>query len=580
MNTRKLFMAILSVSALLVAGCVSTAQRYQSGVYEGTGHGHGGDIKVAVTVNNSAILEIKVLSTQETAYLGDSAIATLTERMLKANSADVDTVSGATEASNGFIAAVKDALNKAGFTPGMVKSAAVNAGVKAPAKSYDVIVIGGGGAGMSAANAAVGKGAKVVLFEKMGILGGNTIRATGGMNASGTPQQAAKGIKDSPELFYQDTMKGGYNRNNPELVRTLAEKSAESVAWITEMGGDLSDVGRLAGASVDRAHRPAGGAKVGPEIVKTLANKAKQSSNLSIFTDAEVISLITSKKGAVTGAIVRISGKEFRVMAKAVVLATGGFGANNEMAASYNPNLKGFATTNHAGATGDGIKMAQDVGAALIDMDQIQTHPTYAPDGNEMVTEAVRGNGAILVNKSGKRFVDELATRDVVSAKILAQEDRQAYLIFDTSVRKSLSAIEGYIKAGFVMQADTPADLAAAFGGDAAALKLTIERYNSFVAAKKDADFSRADLPRSLSQGPYYAIKVTPAIHHTMGGVQIDTSAQVLRKDGTPIQGLYAAGEVTGGVHGGNRLGGNALADIVTFGRIAGLNAAAFAGRK
>jgi fumarate reductase flavoprotein subunit len=580
MNTKKLFVAILAVFSMLALSCVSTAQRFQPGTYEGTGQGHGGEIKVAVTVSKSAILDIKVLSTKETAYMGDSAIATLTERMLKAHSADVDTVSGATEASKGFIDAVKDALSKAGFVAGKPKSAGASSAIPAPAKSYDVIVIGGGGAGLSAANAAVAEGARVVLFVKMGILGGNTIRATGGMNAAGTPQQAAKGIKDSPELFYQDTMKGGYNRNNPELVRTLAEKSAESVAWITGMGGDLSDVGRLAGASVDRAHRPAGGAKVGPEIVKTLANKAKQSSGLSMFTDAEVTSLLTDKKGAVNGVTVRIAGREYRVMAKAVVLATGGFGANNEMAASYNPNLKGFATTNHPGATGDGIRMAQAVGAALVDMDQIQTHPTFAPEGNEMVTEAVRGNGAILVNKAGRRFVDELATRDVVSAKILAQEDKQAYLVFDTTVRKSLSAIEGYIKAGFVMQADTPAALAIKFGGDGAALSATIERYNGFVTAKKDTDFGRADMPRALSQGPYYAIKVTPAIHHTMGGVRIDRSAQVLREDGTPIPGLYAAGEVTGGVHGGNRLGGNALADIVTFGRIAGMNAAARAVKK
>ncbi|MEJ5184475.1 MAG: flavocytochrome c [Rectinemataceae bacterium] len=576
MNTRKVLLVALAAISLLATACVSNAQRFQPGTYEGLGQGHGGELKVAVTVSKEKILDIKVLSMQETAYMGDAAIETLTQRMLAANSADVDTISGATEASNGFIAAVKDALAKAGFVAGKPKTAAATR-LSPPPRSCDVIVIGGGGAGLSAAHAAVAKGARVVLFEKMGVLGGNTIRATGGMNAAGTPVQTAKGIKDSADLFFQDTMKGGYNRNNPELVRTLAENSAKSVAWITEMGGDLSDVGRLAGASVDRAHRPAGGAKVGPEIIKTLANKAKQDSGLSIFTDAEVISLLTSKKGAVTGVAVRIGGREYRVSAKAVVLATGGFGANNEMAAKYNPSLRGFATTNHPGATGDGILMAQAVGAALVDMDQIQTHPTFAPDGNEMVTEAVRGNGAILVNKAGLRFVDELATRDVVSAKILEQENKIAYLVFDTSVRKSLSAIEGYIKAGFVLQAETPAALAALMGGDPATLTSTIERYNRFVASRKDADFNRADMPRALSQGPYYAIKVTPAIHHTMGGVRINTSAQVLREDGSSIPGLFAAGEVTGGVHGGNRLGGNALADIVTFGRIAGENAAALA---
>lgn len=579
MRTRKISAVILIIASFLAVSCVSTTKRFQPGTYEGTGKGHGGDIKVAVTVNEKAILGIKVLSMNETAYLGDSAVEALVQRMLQANSADVDTVSGATEASDGFIAAVKDALSKAGFSPAKALPAAAVMKV-APAKSYDVIVIGGGGAGLSAANAAVAQGVKVVLFEKMGVLGGNTIRATGGMNAAGTPQQAAKNIKDSPELFFKDTMKGGYNKNNPQLVQTLAEKAASSVAWITELGGDLSDVGRLAGASVDRAHRPAGGAKVGPEIVKTLGTKAKSSAGLQIFNDAEVTSLTTDKTGTVIGVVVSIGGKEYKVKAKAVVLATGGFGANNEMAASYVPSLKGFATTNQPGATGDGIKMAQAVGAGLVDMDQIQTHPTFAPEGNEMVTEAVRGNGAILVNKAGERFVDELATRDVVSAKILAQNEKIAYLVFDTTIRKSLSAIEGYIKAGFVLQADTPEALAALIGSDPAVLKAAINRYNSFAAEKKDGDFGRSDLPRALAQGPYFAIKVTPAIHHTMGGVKIDSSAQVLREDGTAVAGLFAAGEVTGGVHGGNRLGGNALADIVTFGRIAGENAAARAKAK
>lgn len=570
---------ILIVASLLAVSCVSTTKRFQPGTYEGTGKGHGGDIKVAVTVNEKAILGIKVLSMNETAYLGDSAVEVLIQRMLQTNSADVDTVSGATEASYGFIAAVKEALSKAGFSP--AKALPVAAGIKAsPAKSYDIIVIGGGGAGLSAANSAVAQGVKVVLFEKMGVLGGNTIRATGGMNAAGTPQQAAKNIQDSPELFFKDTMKGGYNKNNPQLVQTLAEKAASSIAWITEMGGDLSDVGRLAGASVDRAHRPAGGAKVGPEIVKTLGNKAKTSSSLQIYTDSEVISLTTDQKGTVNGVVVVIDGREYKVKAKAVILATGGFGANNEMAASYVPSLKGFATTNHPGATGDGITIAQAVGARLVDMDQIQTHPTFAPEGNEMVTEAVRGNGAILVNKAGERFVDELATRDVVSAKILLQNEKFAYLVFDTTVRRSLSAIEGYIKAGFVMQADTPEALAAIIGSNPDSLEATINQYNTFVAEKKDSDFGRSSLPRLLAQGPFFAIKVTPAVHHTMGGVKIDSSAQVLREDGTAIAGLFAAGEVTGGVHGGNRLGGNALADIVTFGRIAGENAAALAKTK
>ncbi|MDR2743580.1 MAG: flavocytochrome c [Treponema sp.] len=439
--------------------------------------------------------------------------------------------------------------------------------------AYDVVVIGSGGAGLSAAVSAKEAGADVVVFEKMGILGGNTNRATGGINAAGTSYQEAAGIKDSLDLFYDDTMKGGYEKNNPELVRNLAEKSASSVVWLADMGADLSDVGRLAGASVNRAHRPGGGGKVGPEIVVTLDKQVEQVLGIPLYTDTRVTGILT-KNGQVTGVeITFLGGKKQNVNAKAVVLASGGFGANNEMASALAPSIKGFATTNQPGATGDGIVLAEKVGAALVDMAEIQTHPTYAP-GKEMITEAVRGNGAILVNKGGSRFIDELKTRDVVSSAILKQEGGAAYLVFDDSVRKSLKAIEDYIKMKIVLEAPTPEALAVLVGADGATLAGTVAQYNQAVSSKTDGEFGRSDLPRSLNVAPYYAIEVLPAVHHTMGGVKIDTEGRVISTDGNPIPGFYAAGEVTGGVHGGNRLGGNALADIVTYGRIAGASAA------
>ena len=567
-----ILLLVLAAPAGFVA-CATASAAYTPGTYVGVGKGHGGELKVAVTVSERAILKIEVLSAGETAVLGDSAFEELTRRVIAANSAEVDTVSGASDSSEGFLAAVRGALAAAGFKGG---ASGAKTAARAPAKAYDVIVVGGGGAGLSAANAAAAAGAKVVVFEKMGVLGGNTLRATGGLNAAATKYQAAKGVADSPELFFKDTMKGGYNKNDPALVKLLSEKAVDSLDWIESMGGDLSDVGRAAGASVDRIHRPAGGAKAGPEIVKTLKGAAEAKSGISFFTDARVTALQADKKGAVSGVVVAIGGKDYKVAAKAVVLASGGFGANEEMLVALNPALKGFATTNHPGATGDGIKLAEAVGAALVDMKEIQTHPTYAP-GKEMVTEAVRGNGAILVDHKGARFIDELKTRDVVSAAILGLPEKTAYLVFDTSVRKSLKAIEDYVKMGIVVEAATPAELAAKIGVDPAVLASTIERYNGFVAAKADADFARPDMPRALSVGPFHAIEVTPAVHHTMGGVKIDTSARAISAKGEPIPGLFAAGEVTGGVHGGNRLGGNALADIVTFGRIAGVNAAAYA---
>jgi fumarate reductase flavoprotein subunit len=444
------------------------------------------------------------------------------------------------------------------------------------ASQYDVIVIGAGGAGLSAAVSAKEAGADVVIFEKMDYAGGNTLRATGGINAAGTSFQEKAGIMDNPDLFYEDTMKGGYNKNNPELVRNLAEKSASSVDWLTRMGVDLSDVGRLAGASVNRAHRPTGGGMVGPSIIAGLNNQTEKVLGIPVYTGTRVIALI-SEKGRITGVKVAAKdGKQYNVHAKAVVLAAGGFGANNEMVAALVPSLKGFSTTNHAGATGDGIDLAEKAGAALVDMTEIQTHPTYV-EGKEMITEAVRGNGAILVNKQGSRFVNELKTRDVVSAAILDQEGQSAFLVFDDSVRKSLKAIENYIRLKIVVEAASPEALASAIGADPGTLTSTVAAYNEAVASTNDPAFGRTDMPRALATPPYYAINVVPAVHHTMGGVKIDTQARVISTAGSPIPGFYAAGEVTGGVHGGNRLGGNALADITTYGRIAGANAAAAA---
>lgn len=444
----------------------------------------------------------------------------------------------------------------------------------------DVIVIGAGGAGLAAAVQAKDQGANVVVLEKMPMIGGNTNRATGGMNAAGTKAQQTAGIEDSPELFYKDTMKGGHDLNNPELVKTLTEQAKESVAWMESMGADLSDVGRAGGASVNRIHRPAGGAAVGSNIVTTLKKTAEEK-KIDIRTNNQVTEVIKDKDGKVSGVKAKDKeGKEYTLKAKAVVMAAGGFGANEEMVISYKPELKGFATTNHPGATGDGIKMAKALGAAFVDMDQIQTHPTVVPEKGVMVTEGVRGNGAILVNKVGKRFINELKTRDVVSKAILEQKDGKAFLFFDKEMRDSLKAIEEYFNMKLVTEADSVEALAEKIGVDAKAMADSVHKYSEEVKAGKDTEFGREDLPKALNQGPFYAIEVTPAVHHTMGGIKINTKAEVMNDNGEVIPGFFACGEVTGGVHGGNRLGGNAIADIITFGKIAGTQASSYISKK
>ena len=419
-------------------------------------------------------------------------------------------------------------------------------GAAQAAQHADVVVIGAGGAGMAAAVTAHDLGAKVIVLEKMPFVGGNTVRATGGINAAETPQQAKLGIKDSIEQMYKDTMKGGHNKNNPELVKVLAQNSNAAVQWLIKLGGDFNDVGFMGGATNKRCHRPTGGAAVGPEVVKTLDN-AVQARKIDLRTESQVVDLIQNKKGAVVGVKVKNleNGKVYTINTKAVVNAAGGFGANNALVSKIVPRLKGFATTNHPGATGDGLLLSEKIGAAFVDLPEIQTHPTFNEQSGIMVTEAVRGNGAVLINMNGKRFYDELSTRDKVSAAILKQPTGHAYLFFDESVRKSLKA--------------------------------TMAQYAKDQAAGKDSCCGRTKMERPLNQPGYYAIVVTPAVHHTMGGLKIDTKAQVYNFRGQVIPGYFAAGEVTGGVHGGNRLGGNAQADIIVYGRIAGQSATAYA---
>ena len=452
-------------------------------------------------------------------------------------------------------------------------------GAAQAAQHADVVVIGAGGAGMAAAVTAHDLGAKVIVLEKMPFVGGNTVRATGGINAAETPQQAKLGIKDSIEQMYKDTMKGGHNKNNPELVKVLAQNSNAAVQWLIKLGGDFNDVGFMGGATNKRCHRPTGGAAVGPEVVKTLDN-AVQARKIDLRTESQVVDLIQNKKGAVVGVKVKNleNGKVYTINTKAGVNAAGGFGANNALVSKIVPRLKGFATTNHPGATGDGLLLSEKIGAAFVDLPEIQTHPTFNEQSGIMVTEAVRGNGAVLINMNGKRFYDELSTRDKVSAAILKQPTSHAYLFFDESVRKSLKAIEGYVKRpGMVLQGKTLEEIAGKMKVPADALKATMAQYAKDQAAGKDSCCGRTKMERPLNQPGYYAIVVTPAVHHTMGGLKIDTKAQVYNFRGQVIPGYFAAGEVTGGVHGGNRLGGNAQADIIVYGRIAGQSATAYA---
>lgn len=562
------FLPFLMVSFLLAACTPENAHRevMVDGTYEGLGEGRGGIIKLAVDIRDHRIETARVLAQSESSF-AQSCIDDMISRVIEAQSADVDAISGATLTSNGVKSAMKMAIDKA-------YGRLFNNETFADTQT-DVVVIGAGGTGLSAAIEASAHGAGVIVLEKREFIGGNTNSSTGGINGAETSFQKALGIEDSKELFYEDIMKGGHYLNDPALVQTLVDNAPSTLDWIAQMGADLTDVGLMGGSSVKRTHRPKGGLAIGPHLIKVLYDEAV-AGGVNIRTGNTVKDVLMSSDGEACG--VRVSqngGPDYTIKAGAVIIATGGFGANLSMVSSYCPQLSGFATVNHKGATGDAFSWVEKFGAELYQMDMIQTHPTVDVRNSLMITEAVRGNGAILLNRDGKRFVNEMDTRDVVSEAILSQEKGTAFLFFDQTVRESLSAIENYQKLGLLVQSPDLAGIASKTGLDGEALTRSLERYNVFQSSGEDEDYHRSgvQMPVPLSRAPYYVVEVKPAIHHTMGGIHIDSKARVIDMEGHPVEGLFACGEVTGGVHGGNRLGGNGVADIVVFGRIAGREA-------
>ena len=441
---------------------------------------------------------------------------------------------------------------------------------------YDIIIVGAGGAGMSAALEAKEKGMNPVIFEKMPIAGGNTMKSSSGMNASQTKFQKEQGIEDNNDLFYEETLKGGHGTNDQEMLRFFVDNSASAIEWLDSIGIRLNNITITGGMNEKRTHRPEDGSAVGQYLVNGLVRNV-QEKEIPLFVNANVTE-ITEKDGKVNGVKVLFNNNDEKtIAADAVVVTSGGYGANMDMIAEVRSDLKGLVTTNQEGSTGDGIKMIEKLGGVTVDMDQIQVHPTVQQDNSYLIGEAVRGEGAILVSSEGTRFTNELDTRDNVTAAINKLPEKSAYLVFDSGVKSRAKAIEQYEKMGFVIQGDTLEALAQEIGVPADQLTTTLDTWNNAVKNKEDAEFGRTTaMDNDLSGAPYYAIKIAPGIHYTMGGVKINTNTEVLNKDGQPIPGLFAAGELTGGLHGQNRIGGNSVAEIIIFGRQAGIKSAEF----
>ena len=619
--------AILTATGTALAqakGQAGTKPVFRAGTYKASAYGNNGYLNVEVDVNRNQILAIRVPDSRETRFLGDTAIERITNDVLQYQTLNVDSVSGATVTSAAFKTALEDALTKSGVDTALLQAAVPPKGhknVQVTRLNADVIVIGAGGAGLSAAVTVRENDGQVIVIEKMPVIGGNTLRCASAYNTADPVRQStlpmtdtlkaavekalnekpinkqhakliadtkkiyqaylasgSTSLFDAPEWHALQTYLGGDKVGHVPLIRTYAQNTLPTLDWMQKSQGApvLDLVSQGAGALWQRTHQldaPAGTGLVGP-----LYDRAVQM-GVQVITEMKAEKLIV-KNGRVVGVqAVDAYGSVYEFMGqKGVILATGGFSNNKELRQKYNPALTpDMVSTNQPGATGDGIVMATAIGADTTGMKYIQVYPLATPGSGALQGRARKMSGldsVIVVNKEGNRFVNEDARRDEFVAAIKKQTDNIVYDINDSSIVEKYNSfnedVETLIKLGRIYKADTLAGLEKQLGMPSGNLQKTVDRYNEMVVNKNDPEFGRKLFANQIKDGPFYATPRAPSIHHTMGGLKINSQAQVLNKNGKVVSGLYAAGEVAGGIHGSNRLGGNATADALTFGRIAG----------
>ncbi|WP_251179226.1 flavocytochrome c [Adlercreutzia agrestimuris] len=556
----------------------------------GQGMGKHGNFNVEVSLKDGAIDRITVLDSRETPGMGDVAMDKLTQAIIENQTLAVDTITGATLSSMAFLTAVGSALDAMGEDSkdwqNRTKAAWVS-DVEVP-KQADVVVVGAGGAGFAAAITAANEGKSVVLLDKMGVYGGDTALSGGEMAVPGNWIQVTQGVEDSPENLIEDMLVGGDNKGDPELVSIIANGALDSANWLTYEGGISwkHDLMQFGGHNIKRSIIPL--THSGSEMTTKLTNRVGTIDEITLIDNLKATELIQNDQGAITGVKVenQITGDESTISCNAVVLTTGGFGSNVDMRVQYNPDMDDkILSTDSVAAQGDGIVMAQAVGADTIDMEYIQTYPVCDPETGALlyVGDVRLENYGILVNKEGQRFVQELDRRDVISNGIKAQTDGIAYLLFNQKAADETGLVEQHAdeyenseSRGVIVKADTLAEVAEAQGVDPDALQATVDQWNEYCAQGEDPDFNYSAEMNTIEEGPYYLMACKPAVHYTMGGLHITPEAEVLSVDEEVIPGLYAAGEVAGHKMGTNRLGSCSMTDIYTFGRIAGKNAAAY----
>mgnify|MGYP005832363675 FL=1 len=578
---------IKSAVAMVFAVGFAAASMAAPVTAEGTGVGKHGDITVAVTFDAGKIQDIKIVKNAENPILAKKVFTDLKDQVVALSSTDVDLISGATFSAKGFIDAVNDAAKKAGVTLAKAdKKALKKAARELPKTSnYDVVVIGAGGAGFSAAITARNAGANVVLLEKMPAVGGNSLISGAEMNVAKNWVQPKLGINDdSPELHAQDTFKGGDGKGDMKVINVMTHEALDAAKWCRDYLGVRFEDDNLfffGGHSRKRALIPVG--HTGTEFIAKFQAKADEL-GIPVITNMKAEELIKDKDGRVVGVKATMDGSEYTFNAKGgVVLATGGFGANPEMVKKYNPKIdERFKTTDAPGTTGEALYMAERAGAELVNMGYIQTYPICDPLSGaiELIADA-RFDGAIMLNQEGKRFVEELQRRDVLSEAILNQTGQYCWVLWNdkigsisNTVKAHANEYEAFTKQGIMTTCDDLKCIADFTKIPFDQLRKTVKRVSDMAGKGNDKDFNHRAGLMDMQQGKYYVIKAVPSTHHTMGGVRINEKAEALTAEGKVIPGLWAAGEVTGVTHGTNRLGGNAYTDIIVFGRIAGEAAA------
>mgnify|MGYP003069683235 FL=1 len=578
---------IKSAVAMVFAAGFAAASMAAPVTAEGTGVGKHGDITVAVTFDAGKIQDIKIVKNAENPILAKKVFTDLKDQVVALSSTDVDLISGATFSAKGFIDAVNDAAKKAGVTLAKAdKKALKKAARELPKTSnYDVVVIGAGGAGFSAAITARNAGANVVLLEKMPAVGGNSLISGAEMNVAKNWVQPKLGINDdSPELHAQDTFKGGDGKGDMKVINVMTHEALDAAKWCRDYLGVRFEDDNLfffGGHSRKRALIPVG--HTGTEFIAKFQAKADEL-GIPVITNMKAEELIKDKDGRVVGVKATMDGSEYTFNAKGgVVLATGGFGANPEMVKKYNPKIdERFKTTDAPGSTGEALYMAERAGAQLVNMGYIQTYPICDPISGaiELIADA-RFDGAIMLNQEGKRFVEELQRRDVLSEAILNQTGQYCWVLWNDNIGKISNTVkahaneyEAFTKQGIMTTCDDLKCIADFTKIPFDQLRKTVKRVSDMAGKGNDKDFNHRAGLMDMQQGKYYVIKAVPSTHHTMGGVRINEKAEALTAEGKVIPGLWAAGEVTGVTHGTNRLGGNAYTDIIVFGRIAGEAAA------